>query len=364
MADSRLWLAAALLATPFHLPAQANSPRDALQQSLSKQFDLTMVTTDRTGIMKAGTSLTLQKDNLLLYWGGCQSAPSNTYRNGRISSDTGRNLFRTLPGRMNSGNGSVPDCPQQRFVRGTLLWVTRIDVQKDGIQFKLFCTPDNSAPYYGDLKFPFDKNSTPTLDQALATIAEALTAPAAAEPLTPPARPPALSIPPVNLPGLYVNSQNAADRLQLQSDGSFSLQEGGQPFHGTYAVTGTTLTLRIVELGKDVDIAVNGSTLIVNGEEVWNRQVTAPVTGAGQPLRPHLTGLYVKTQDRNDVLRLNADGTFQLRERGVSVHGTFVVNGTQLVFTAVEWKNGPATAVISNGRIVDNENFVWVLWDQ
>jgi len=73
-----------------------------------------------------------------------------------------------------------------------------------------------------------------------------------------------------DLGSVYVNAQDPAERLQLNgSDGSFSLLEGGQKFSGTYAVKGNLLRLHITELGKDVDIAIDGKRLIVNGAEVW-----------------------------------------------------------------------------------------------
>jgi peptidyl-prolyl cis-trans isomerase A (cyclophilin A) len=72
------------------------------------------------------------------------------------------------------------------------------------------------------------------------------------------------------LGSVYVSAQNAGDRLQLNaSDGSFSLQESGQKFSGTYTVNGNVLKLHVVQLGKDVDIAIDGRKLIVNGEEIW-----------------------------------------------------------------------------------------------
>jgi hypothetical protein len=71
------------------------------------------------------------------------------------------------------------------------------------------------------------------------------------------------------LGSVYVNSQNNADRLQLKPDRSFSLQEGGQPFSGTYSMSESTLKLHIEQLQKDVDIAIQGNRLIVNGDEVW-----------------------------------------------------------------------------------------------
>jgi hypothetical protein len=72
------------------------------------------------------------------------------------------------------------------------------------------------------------------------------------------------------LGSVYVNAQDATDRLQLNSsDSSFLLQEGGQKFNGTFVVKGNLLKLHIVQLGKDVDIAIDGQKLIVNGDEIW-----------------------------------------------------------------------------------------------
>jgi hypothetical protein len=68
---------------------------------------------------------------------------------------------------------------------------------------------------------------------------------------------------------VYENSKNSADRLQLNPDGGFSLQEGGQSFSGTYLVGSSVLRLHIVQFQGDVDIAIQGNTLIVNGWETW-----------------------------------------------------------------------------------------------
>jgi hypothetical protein len=57
----------------------------------------------------------------------------------------------------------------------------------------------------------------------------------------------------------------------MSPDGSFSLQEGGQSFSGSYSVTGSVLRLHIVQLQKDVEIAIQGDRLVVNGEETWTQ---------------------------------------------------------------------------------------------
>jgi hypothetical protein len=87
----------------------------------------------------------------------------------------------------------------------------------------------------------------------------------------------------------YVSAQDAASRLQLKaSDGSFSLAENGQQFNGTYSVNGKVLRLHIVQLQRDVDIAIDGNRLIVNGSEIWNAAPNAsqPVSSGAAPSNP------------------------------------------------------------------------------
>ena len=88
---------------------------------------------------------------------------------------------------------------------------------------------------------------------------------------------------PPGLRSVYINAQDAAERLQLNgSDGSFSLAEGGQKFSGTYSVSSNVLTLHIAQLGKDVDIAIDGNRLVVNGAEIWNAAPNSQLV----PVRP------------------------------------------------------------------------------
>jgi hypothetical protein len=234
------------------------------------------VARDRSGIVTAGTALVLQKDNFMMRSGVCPVPPVNTYKNEKLSLNI--SFMRDLGGSMQmAGNQTTSNCPQRRLGRGTQLFVNKIDVQKDAIVFRLFHVPGNDFLYYADLKFPFGKGSVPTPDQALETISEVL----AVQPVTtsaghpgptpPPQAPqPAPLAPPV-LGRVYVSTQNAADRVQLESGGTFSLQEGGQTFSGTYAAQGNNLKLRIKELDKDVEIAIDGDKLIVNGSEIWTQ---------------------------------------------------------------------------------------------
>jgi hypothetical protein len=157
---------------------------------------------------------------------------------------------------------------------------------------------------------------------------------------------------------LYVNSQNSVDRLTLNTDGSFSLQEGGEAFSGTYVADDATLRLHILQLGKDVDITIRGNTLIVNGQEVWDRQSASDDGLSSRPIS--LFGAYAKVQNSADRLQLNVDSSFLLQEGGRTYHGKFLVDGNRLVLDISELPGQSATATISADRMVDNEGFTWV----
>jgi hypothetical protein len=165
------------------------------------------------------------------------------------------------------------------LVPGESVYVTNIETKDADVIFSLqscgggYGGKDrNAVPFRANVAFQFQKGlvNPANLKQIEETIAELL---AVASPVTKSqgdatrserSSPAAAGLGPV-----YVNSQNGADRLQLGSDMRFSLQEGGQSFSGTYSVAGSTLMLHIVQLQKDVDIAMQGNRLIVNGEEVW-----------------------------------------------------------------------------------------------
>jgi hypothetical protein len=251
-------VAAIMGATPWAY-GQSGDPKNSLQQTLNSQFPLTKITADRNDIVTVGAVLVLQKNGLTMYSTASPLPPLNTYKNGKISQSFGRDLGITL---LAPGNATAKTYPQRKFVTV---------IQKDGIVFQLYSNPDNDIRYYGQLKFPFEKGTVPTPDEALTKIADVL----AVQPIDSannsrrPA-PAAQGTQPLQTLGpVYVNSQNNDDRLQLNSDGSFSLQEGGQSFSGMYSVAGATLKLQIVQLQKDVDISIQGNQLIVNGNETW-----------------------------------------------------------------------------------------------
>jgi hypothetical protein len=83
-------------------------------------------------------------------------------------------------------------------------------------------------------------------------------------------QPPAASLPPVQLklPATYVNAHAPADQLQLNADNSFSLQEAGQPYRGTFAVNGNEVELNIAD-GPKTTVTIEGNSLKDSSGQTW-----------------------------------------------------------------------------------------------
>lgn len=144
-----------------------------LQQSLLSQFTLTKTTADRSDILTAGSILVLQKDNLLMSSTADSVPLTNVYQNGRISQGTSSSLLHGLGG-LAGGFSSASRANSRAFVAGEKFWVTGIDVRSDSVIFHLFSDPIDNVRYYTNLKFPFPRESKPSLDQIQSSIAQAL----------------------------------------------------------------------------------------------------------------------------------------------------------------------------------------------
>jgi hypothetical protein len=153
---------------------QSGDARDLLQVRLNAQFALTTITADRSDIVTPGAVLVLQRKGLVLYSIASPLPPLNTYKNGRISqggSAFGRDVLISIA---TPGGATAANYPHRPFAIEEGLWLTGLTVQKDGIVFLLYSDAYDGVRYYGQLKFPFQKGSVPTPEQALTTIAEVL----------------------------------------------------------------------------------------------------------------------------------------------------------------------------------------------
>jgi hypothetical protein len=143
----------------------------SLQQKLDSQFTLTQSTDDKTDIVTAGSVLVLQKNGLLMYSVSNPNPPQSTYKNGKISPNLGGKFLRDIGNTMTTPG----DIVQRNFGTGDKFWVTKIVVRDDGVLFSLYSDPYDNIRYFGELKFPILKESAPSPDELLNTIAEVLT---------------------------------------------------------------------------------------------------------------------------------------------------------------------------------------------
>jgi hypothetical protein len=155
----------------FLLSVQGADTQAELQQHLSSQFTLTTVTPDRNDIAAAGTQVELRKNGFMAYSVDSPVPYLNNYdKKGHISQPFMSNLGA---GVLAQGKKNYPT---RIFRAGEKLWIVGLFVRNDGVTFRLYSDPYGAIRYYGDLKFPFEKGSTPTADEVLTRISEALTA--------------------------------------------------------------------------------------------------------------------------------------------------------------------------------------------
>jgi hypothetical protein len=88
-----------------------------------------------------------------------------------------------------------------------------------------------------------------------------------------PAAAPVVSL---KLPSTYVSTPPSADQLQLNADNSFSLQEAGETYHGTFSVSGNALELRISETNTNTTAIMQGSNLTDSNGQTWVLREQAP----------------------------------------------------------------------------------------
>jgi hypothetical protein len=159
-------------------------------QALNSQYTVTKVSADKNDIVTGGTVLVFQKDGLIMYSTASPIPPLSTWKNGKMSKSFAQDMVIGLA----SKNGATVDSyPRRTFVAGEKAWFAGFNFQKDGIVLLLYSDPYNDVRYYTLLKFPFDKKSPPSAEEAQAKIAEVATvqppddshAPAPADPAPP-----------------------------------------------------------------------------------------------------------------------------------------------------------------------------------
>jgi len=189
----------AMLACLAHtMHAQDDAKKAALEQVLKTQYHWTAITADRSDIVTPGDVLVLHKDGLVMCGVEAKFALTNTYKNGSLSSNQ-------MSWALSLGLAGVSSSiiPQRKFVAGEKFWIVGYGVLKDGVALEVYSDPYNDIRYYGLLKIPFAKNSIPSPDDVLKSLAEVVTI-QPAETTAPTAPPPTPAAPPPDQPAATI----------------------------------------------------------------------------------------------------------------------------------------------------------------
>jgi hypothetical protein len=138
------------------------------------------------------------------------------------------------------------------------------------------------------------------------------------------------AVAPLRLPSTYVSAQTPADQLQLNADNSFSLQEGGQTYRGTFAANGNTLELSISETNTKNTVTIQGSNLTDSSGQTWVLREQPAQTGSVAGVLQNQDIIKMVKASFDDAIIIakigsskcqfdtSTDALIQLKESGVS----------------------------------------------
>ena len=203
-------------------------------------------------MVRAGTVVVIQQDGITALPAPGEY-PCNTHKDGaRIGHST-----------MCAINYTVSKASQRPLQVGEKAYLTAIQVKPTELSFTVqtCCSEGGAAPYKAAVSFQFPKGYLDSMKlkdvqdsigqvfgidagapATAAVNAKPTRSAGAAVPAAPPAEaaPEAAPAPAVTLrlPATYVNAQTSSDQIQLNANHTFTLQEGGQAYHGSFTQNG------------------------------------------------------------------------------------------------------------------------------
>ncbi len=321
---------AVLCDTAALIRVQAQTP--PAEQQLRSQYRVSSVGSNGV-VVRAGTMVVIQQDGIIAL-PAAGEYPCNTYKQG---------------GRIKQGplicvvNYSPSKAIQRPLQVGEKAYLNAIQFKPAEVVFRLQTSPGNAneAPYKAVVSFQFPKGALESADfeHIQGVIGEVFGidngAPgqttdttAAATPMRkkkslpdgnpgspPPQEAQSAAVPvALKLPCTYVSAQSSADQLQLNADSTFSLQEAGQSYRGTFAVNGSTLEINISD-GPKTTATIQGNNLTDSSGQTWvlREQPAGPATNPGVPtesLLLHPGNLKANAPDDFEAKFVTTNGEF------------------------------------------------------
>jgi hypothetical protein len=248
-----------------------------VEEQLRSQYRITRVGMNGAVVGQPGSVLVVQADGITAIPASYDKYWYNTLKKG---------ADHPRPSAIQHG-GLVANGERRQLQVGEKAYIVNVEFNQGDIAFYVQscgnCDPSavdsNNPPFRARLAVEFDKKSfgTESLKQVQDTIAQVFKiddAPSAAAATNPPLATAAVPATPVaapslKLPSTYASMKTPADHLQLNANNSFSLQESGQSYHGTFTVSGSTVELNITETGTKTNATIQGKNLTDSSGQVW-----------------------------------------------------------------------------------------------
>jgi hypothetical protein len=320
-------------------------------------------------VVRAGTVLLIQQDGVKANPASCQGYWPNSYKKGS----------RVKQPAILIGGGCFQNVLDQvRFLQvGEKAYLTAIEIKASDIVFDVQTIPAdaNDVPYRAAVTFKFQKGSLDstnvqeireTIGGVFGIDANSTTEGASALPSDRREEPkPGQGSQQTSLFGLYVsvNPQEVGEQLQLNPDGSFSVQSVHGANSGRFTVNGDTLSLTFYAPRHVSTYNIRGDTIFYGDRPAFARSgaTSEPPEPSVAPLK--LPSTCVSALAQADRLQMNGDHTFSLQEAGQSYGGSFAQNGRTLELTIAD-TNTKTTATIQGNRLTDSSGQTWVCGQQ
>ena len=258
---------------PWSVAFAQGAPAASLEQSLAAQY-------------QPGTVLVIQGKGIIGVNPGCATSLVTTYKDGQLHA----------PGFLQQLAAAGIQCITRGFPVGWKVNLLSLAVVPKNSKVNLVvqecdaCNGSEDASYKAVVGFEFPKgflataelgpvqdaiNQVFSIDASASAASDAPAPQAANQPAVPGPEPS------VQVGGVYVNPQNADERVQLNPDGSFLLFAYGQPHDGTFSAAGNQLTLTISQTGRTTTVTLDGDKLHQADGTIWVLQ--APQSEPAQP---------------------------------------------------------------------------------
>jgi hypothetical protein len=236
-------------------------PSASVAEKLSQRYALTRVDPDGN-VTHAGSTVTVGRFLLRANPIYSDRYQPNTYKKGRVSQPT----------LMKPSRDNIKLADSLGYIRfHETVYITGIEVNDAEIVFKLQTRgafvgrPLADAIYRASLSFQFQKGfmTLSNLDSIENTIGEVLTIVEPGGTSEPP------QSPPTQLMGMFINSANTEEQLQLHADGSFSLRQGGPAYTGRFSVRDAKLVLVFSHNGVSSIAKVQDGQILDDEGKTW-----------------------------------------------------------------------------------------------